>query len=94
MARQCGTKPHSPADHRVVHRPPCWAPLGPSDQPSFGPSSWGALPLWASLPGEAYLRWAVWGPRTSRPKYPCAYISDPMISVSLSTIKLVIKEHP
>ena len=37
---------------------------------------------------------ALWGPRTSRPKYPCAYISDPMIGVSLSTIKLVIKEHP
>ena len=36
----------------------------------------------------------LWGPRTSRPKYPCAYISDPMISVSLSTIELVIKEHP
>ena len=35
------------------------------------------------------------GPRTSCPKYPCAYnISNPMISVSLSTIKLVSKEHP
>ena len=37
----------------------------------------------------------VWGPQTSCPKHPGAYnISDPMISVSLSTIKLVSKEHP
>ena len=40
------------------------------------------------------LQATLWGPRTSRPKYPCAYISNPMISVSLSTIELVIKEHP
>ena len=44
------------------------------------------------IPGQNL--WQVlWGPRTSRPKYPCAYISDPMISVSLSTIKLVIIEY-
>ena len=58
MARQCGTKPHSLTGQRVVRLPPSWAPLGPAGQPSFGPSSWGALPLRASLPGEAYLRWA------------------------------------
>ena len=47
--------------------------------------------LWIGV----FLGVMLWGPRTSCPKYPCAYnISDPLINASLSTIKLVSKEHP